>query len=45
MDEKYKEFLEKKAEKYDKKNVIHTVKILLFYAFLHLVMDALPQCI
>ena len=26
MDEKYKEFLEKKAEKYDKKNVIHTVK-------------------
>lgn len=26
MDEKYKEFLEKKAEKYDKKNVTHTVK-------------------
>ena len=26
MDEKYKEFLEKKAEKYDKKNVTQTVK-------------------
>ena len=42
MDEKYKEFLEKKAEKYDKKNVIHTVKTA---KNITLVMDALPQCI